>query len=67
MYEALHGLHRFFHENPEWVVASIWGFSAAVQALPTPREGGSLFYGWLFNFSHVVAGNIGLIGKKRLA
>lgn len=40
------------------VLAFYWVFSAAVGALPTPRESGSQGYIFLFRFAHALSGNL---------
>jgi len=40
------------------VLISYWVFSAAVGAMPTPIQGSSLFYQFLFRFLHGLSGNL---------
>jgi len=63
--ETLRSLHAFLHQNPEYALGACWLFSLAVQALPTPRENGNLFYTWIFNVGHGIAANVGLLGKVK--
>jgi len=46
--------NRIFWE----VIAGYWVFSAAVGALPTPPQGGSLLYMFIFRFAHILSGNV---------
>lgn len=39
-------------------IAGYWLFSAAVGAMPTPIQGGSGWYQFLFRFGHALAGNV---------
>lgn len=66
MYEILKDVYKIMQEHPEYLAAGIWIFNAAAQTMPTPREGGSQLYVWAFNFAHLLAGNIGLLGKKKM-
>lgn len=40
------------------VIVGYWVFSAVVGALPTPPQGGSLAYMFLFRFMHILSGNV---------
>jgi hypothetical protein len=41
-----------------YVLIGYWVFSALVGALPTPLENGSLFYQFIFRFTHGLSGNL---------
>lgn len=47
----------------EWLVA-YWVFNAAIQALPKPSDASKVAYVWVYNFTHGLAGNIALLGKR---
>jgi hypothetical protein len=36
----------------------MWVLSTAIGAMPTPRDGGSAFYDWLFKFAQGIGGAI---------
>lgn len=40
------------------VILGYWVFSAMVGALPTPPQGGSIFYQFFFRFCHILSGNV---------
>jgi hypothetical protein len=37
---------------------AMWILSSAIGAMPTPKDGGSQFYEWLFKFAQTVGGAI---------
>jgi hypothetical protein len=37
---------------------ALWVFSAAVSAMDSPKTGDSRFYGWLYQFTHLLAANL---------
>ncbi len=40
------------------VIAGYWIFMAAVGAMPTPVQGASQFYVFVFRFGHILSGNV---------
>ena len=40
------------------VLVGYWLFSAAVGAMPTPQQGSSMGYQFLFRFAHILSGNV---------
>lgn len=40
------------------ILLAYWAFSAAVDALPAPKEASSGFYQFTFTFAHSLAGNV---------
>ena len=40
------------------VIIGYWIFSAAVGAMPTPEQGSSMGYKFLFRFGHILSGNV---------
>lgn len=48
-----------FHAHPTgWTLAAYFLFSNAISAMPSPQSTSSGGYRWLFDFSHLMAGNI---------
>jgi hypothetical protein len=46
-----------------WALGAYFLFSNAISAMPSPQ--GTGFYRWLFDFSHLMAGNISRIVATR--
>lgn len=61
----IEGLIELFHGHGEYMVPLIWVLSALVQAIPTPPPGASGAHVFLFNASHLLAGNLRVLGKRK--
>jgi len=48
-----------------WALGSYFLFSNAISAMPTPANTSGGFYRWLFDFSHLLSGNITRIVATR--
>ncbi|HLG97183.1 MAG TPA: hypothetical protein VKX49_12800 [Bryobacteraceae bacterium] len=44
---------------------AMWVYAALIQTMPTPKQE-QQWYGWLYNFLHVIGANFPLVGKKTL-
>lgn len=54
------------HAHPAgWTLGAYFLFSNAISAMPSPANTSGGFYRWLFDFSHLMAGNISRIIATR--
>jgi hypothetical protein len=55
-----------FHAHPTaWTLGAYFLFSNAISAMPSPTGTNGSFYRWLFDFSHLMAGNVSRIIATR--
>ena len=48
-----------------WTLGAYFVFSNAISSMPTPGSATGGFYRWLFDFSHLMAGNISRVIATR--
>lgn len=59
-------LFASIHSHPAaWTLGAYFLFSNAISSMPTPGNTSGGFYRWLFDFSHLMAGNISRIIATR--
>jgi hypothetical protein len=49
---------NFIAQHPYALIAGYYIFSAAVGAMPEPKDTSSDAYVWLYGFLHIISGNI---------
>jgi hypothetical protein len=56
-------LLHYFTAYPWLSAACLWIFAALIHTMPTPHPE-ERWYGWAFNFLHLLGANLGKIGEK---
>lgn len=51
-------ISSFQSHTTAWTLGSYFVFSNAISAMPTPASSSGGFYRWLFDFGHLLSGNI---------
>lgn len=63
--QEINALINLFHHHGEWLAVAVWVFSVLVQAIPTPTPASGPMHLFFFNIGHLLAGNVGILGKRR--